>query len=71
MNASLMILEIAQLQIKPGETAEFETAFSDYKDFGGVKLPTTIKFAVPNISWTRKIVEVKNNVTVDDAKFGK
>lgn len=49
----------------------YQVDYADYKDFGGVKLPTTTKFAVPNIYWTRKILDVKNNVTVDDAKFGK
>ena len=49
----------------------YQVDYQDYKDFGGVKLPTTTKFAVPNIYWTRRILEVKNNVTVDDAKFGK
>lgn len=47
----------------------YQVDYLDYKDFNGVKLPTTIKFAVPNIRWTRKILEVKNNVTIDDAKF--
>ncbi|MCB1024482.1 MAG: photosynthetic reaction center cytochrome c subunit, partial [Acidobacteria bacterium] len=48
---------------------QFQIDYSDYKDFGGVKLPTSIKFAVPHISWTRKILDVKNNVRIDDAKF--
>jgi hypothetical protein len=47
----------------------YQVDYSDYKDFGGVKLPATTRFAVPNISWTRKILEVKNNVPVEDAKF--
>ncbi|HRH41357.1 MAG TPA: c-type cytochrome [Pyrinomonadaceae bacterium] len=47
----------------------YQYDFADYKDFGGVKIPTTMKFAVPNIRWTRKILEVKNNAAVDDAKF--
>ena len=47
---------------------QYQVDYADYKDFGGVKLPT-IRFAVPNISWTRKILEVKNNAAIDDAKF--
>ena len=50
---------------------QYQVDYIDYKDFGGVKLPTVIKFAVPNIRWTRKILEVKNNVAIDDAKFMK
>jgi hypothetical protein len=49
---------------------QYQVDYADFKDFGGVKLPTTIKFAFPAVSWTRKIIEVKNNVPVDDAKFG-
>jgi len=43
--------------------------YLDYKDFGGVKLPTTVKFAMPQIQWTRKIVDVKVNKPIDDSRF--
>lgn len=48
----------------------YQVDYVDYKDFGGVKLPTTTHYAVPHIQWTRKIVDVKNNVPVDDGVFG-
>ena len=48
---------------------QYQVDYSDYKDFGGVKLPATVRYASPNISWTRKILEVKNNAVIDDAKF--
>jgi hypothetical protein len=47
----------------------YQVDYLDYKDFGGVKLPILINFAVPNIRWTRKVLEVKNNVAIDDGKF--
>jgi Photosynthetic reaction centre cytochrome C subunit len=47
----------------------FQVDYQDYKDFGGVKLPTTMKYAMPQIYWTRKILDVKNNVIVDDKVF--
>ena len=50
---------------------QYQVDYNDYKDFGGVKLPTTIRYAMPNISWTRKITDVKINAAIDDAKFGK
>ena len=50
---------------------QYQVDYTDYKDFGGVKLPTVINFAVPNIRWTRKVLEVKNNAAIDDAKFMK
>lgn len=48
---------------------QYQVDYNDYKDFGGVKLPTSIRFALPNITWTRKISEVKINAPVDDGKF--
>lgn len=47
----------------------YQVDYADYKDFGGVKLPTTFHYAVPHIQWTRKIIDVKTNVNVDDAVF--
>ncbi len=39
--------------------------YMDYKAFGGVKLPTTIKYSMPNLMWTRRILNVKNNAPID------
>lgn len=50
---------------------QYQVDYSDYKDFGGVKLPATARYASPNVVWTRKITDVKNNAPVDDAKFTK
>ena len=47
----------------------YQVDYSDYRDFGGVKLPATIHYQVPHLSWTRKLIEVKNNVPIDDAVF--
>jgi hypothetical protein len=47
----------------------YQVDYSDYKKYGGVKMPTTMHYAVPHISWTRKILDVKTNVPIDDAKF--
>jgi hypothetical protein len=48
---------------------QYQVDYTDYKDFGGVKFPTTIRYAMPNMSWTQKIADVKNNAAIDDAKF--
>ncbi len=48
---------------------QYQVDYADYKDFGAVKLPATVRYASPNISWTRKITEVKNNAVIDNAKF--
>ncbi len=47
----------------------FQVDYTEYKDFSGVKLPTVVKFAVPNIRWTRRILDVKTNIAIDDSKF--
>jgi hypothetical protein len=47
----------------------YQVDYTEYRDFGGVRLPSVVKFAVPNIRWTRRILEVKNNVAIDDSKF--
>lgn len=49
----------------------YQVDYLDYKDFGGVKLPMATRFAMPNVTWTRKILEVKINAPIDDAKFVK
>jgi hypothetical protein len=49
----------------------YQVDYADYKMFGGVKVPTRITYSVPNIRWTRKITEVRNNAPVDDVRFAK
>lgn len=44
----------------------YQTDYSDYKDFGGVKIPTTIKVAEPGVRFTRKITKVKINAPIAD-----
>jgi hypothetical protein len=50
---------------------QYQVDYADYKDFGGAKLPTTIRYSSPNVIYTRKITDVKTNQPVDDAKFMK
>jgi len=50
-----------------------ETVFEGYRGADGVKLPFTVRaYCVdPFIGWTRKLTEVKHNVTMEDSKFAK
>lgn len=64
----LLVRRVAETPTVLGVFA-FQVDYTDYKDFSGVKLPTVVKFAVPNIRWTRRILEVKTNVAIDDWKF--
>lgn len=45
----------------------YQTDFLDYKAFGGVKIPTTIKVAQPGVRFTRKITKVKINAPITDS----
>lgn len=55
----------------PQGSTHVETYFEDYKETGGVKMPFTVKIVRPDISFTLKTAEVKQNVPIDDAKFNK
>ena len=46
-----------------------QTDYEDYRVVDGVKLPFMIRWSIPGRTWGRKISEVKQNVTVDDAEF--
>jgi hypothetical protein len=48
---------------------QYQVDYEDYREFNGVKIPMTTRWSMPNLSWTRKVLEVKNNIPIDDAKF--
>jgi hypothetical protein len=43
--------------------------YEDYRDVDGVKQPFLIHWSLPGRIWGRKIDEIKQNVSLDDAKF--
>lgn len=47
----------------------YQVDYLDYKLFGGVKWPATVKYSMPNIRWTSKVVSLKNNPQIDDKRF--
>lgn len=47
----------------------YQVDYTGYKAFNGVKIATTVRYSMPNINWTLKVNEVKNNIAIDDAKF--
>jgi hypothetical protein len=47
----------------------YQVDYDDYKLIGGVRIPMTIKHSMPSIRWTTKVIEVKVNAPIDDAKF--
>lgn len=47
----------------------YQVDYSDYKDFGGVKMPAKIRYAMPNRSWTRQVITVRTNTSLSDTVF--
>jgi photosynthetic reaction center cytochrome c subunit len=43
--------------------------FEDYQVVDGIKLPLTIRWAMPGRVWGRRIAEVKHNVAIEDGQF--
>jgi outer membrane lipoprotein-sorting protein len=56
----------------PQGPMDIQVEFSDYRDIGGgLKAPFERKQSMPMGAITMKITELKNNVSIDDAKFAK
>ena len=45
--------------------------YADYRAVGGVKFPFEYKFSWLDGRYTAKLKEIKTNVVIDEAKFGK
>jgi hypothetical protein len=45
--------------------------YSDYRDVGGIKFPFEIKFSWLDGRYTAKLNDVKTNIAIDPAKFGR
>ena len=68
VQTGLLVRRVASSQTVLG-SFNYQVGYRDYKLFNGVKIPTTIDYAFPGVRWTRKIVQVRNNVPVDAAAF--
>jgi hypothetical protein len=68
VQTGLLIRRIASSPTVLG-SFNYQVDYKDYKPFAGVKMPTTIEYAMPSVRWTRKVIQVRNNVPVDAAKF--
>jgi hypothetical protein len=40
----------------------YQVDYLDYKSFDGVQIPTQLRFAVPNITWTREVRSIEHNL---------
>jgi Photosynthetic reaction centre cytochrome C subunit. len=64
----LLVRKYAESKIALGQ-APTQIDYEDYREVDGVKLPFMIRWSIPGRVWGRKIDEVKQNVTLDDARF--
>lgn len=70
VTSGLLVRQDAERDTEQGKMA-VEVYFDDYKDVDGVKVPHILKQVTPMFSMTIKTTEVKQNVSIDDAKFNK
>lgn len=70
VNSGLLVRTDVEVESPQGAMA-FEIFLEDYKPVDGVKIPHTVRRNSDAISFVIKLTEVKQNVTVDDAKFNK
>ncbi len=69
-NTGLLLRQDSERETPQGKMA-FETYFEDYKVVDGVKVAHVIKQVNPMYSLVIKLVEIKHNTDIDDAKFAK
>ena len=47
----------------------YQVDYSDYKSIDGVQVPMSVTGSTPGRTWTRKVIEVKQNAVIDEARF--
>lgn len=66
--SGLLVRRVASVPTVLGQF-QFQTDYSAYKDFGGIKLPTTVRFAKPGVSWARFITKVRLNAAIPEGRL--
>ncbi len=66
----LLVQRIASVPTVLGQF-QHRVDYSDYKAIDGLQVPTTIRFAVPNITWTRKVTSVTYNPELAEDHFSR
>jgi len=70
VNTSLLVRQDVEAEGPQGKMMT-ESYLEDYKVVDGIKIAHTMKQVTPMFAMTMKFTEVKHNVEIDDAKFGK
>jgi hypothetical protein len=68
--SGLVIRSVGKRESGQG-SEEVETTVDDYREVDGVKVPFTVRRTTPNISFTIKLTEIKQNLPIDDSRFAK
>jgi hypothetical protein len=70
VNTGLLVRQDGEAEGPQGKML-METYMDDYKVVDGVKIPHTLKQVNPAMTMVIKFAEIKSNVEIDEAKFGK
>ncbi len=70
INTGLLVRQDAEADTPQGKMM-VETYLDDYKVVDGIKIAHTMKNVNPMYAVSMKFTEIKHNVEIDDAKFGK
>lgn len=70
IQSGLLIRRTSSMPTVLGEFT-YQVDYEDYREFAGVKLPTKLRFNMPNVSWDRVVTEVETNVAIDELLFRK
>lgn len=70
VNTGLLVRQDAETDSPQGKMM-VETYLDDYKVVDGIKIAHSMKNVTPMFAISMKFTEIKHNVEIDDAKFGK
>ena len=70
VKTGLLIRQDVEVNAPEGRTP-LSVEFEDYRELDGVKLPFIRRWSRPGFTFTQKFDEIKHNVVIDDARFGK
>jgi len=66
--SGLLVRRVATTPTALGDFV-YQVDYSGYRAFGGVKFPTIVKYSMPNMSWTKKVISIKLNAPIADSVF--
>jgi zinc protease len=68
VESGLLVRRVSSVATVLGDF-DYRVDYRDYREFDGVRLPTKLRFEVPNIRWEREVLKVETNLHIDDSIF--